>query len=234
MIRKLIATLVGSLLVASALSAQEPNIQRVSFFTFRAPSFPAKIFLRSGPEKFTEVELQGANTTSYYNVLNVGGSIALHGEPVVNEEGVSEYPVIGRLKSNPGWKRVFGVLNGVVQDGKIVYRGRSFEMSKRDFPDGSIKFANLSERPIRGLLGNQKVFFKPREIGTINMRRQKEGQLIDVVFQYKSPQSDKWTRMVSTRWAVKDEGRSLLLAFEDPVSKRMSTRTIPLREEARQ
>jgi len=219
------------LLVAGAWSeAQEPPTQQVSFFAFHAPSFPAKIYVRSRRGQFEEVLLEGANTTSPVKTVNVRGAIRIYGEAVANEEGELVRPVIGEIAAKRQWEKVFAVVVGEEEEDNTAYQGRAFELNEGRFPDGSIKVVNMTDRPLRGILGKQTVAFAPREMGTVRFKG-KKGSQIDVSFLYQRPESQKWVRMVASRWAIPDGGRKLMFIYQDPRTGRMRTKTIPIQEE---
>lgn len=207
----------------------EPPTQRVSFFAFKAPAFPAVIHVQTGADQFTEVKLFGANTSDPIRVVNASGTIEIHGKPVTDEKGELRYPVLGSIPADPAWKRVFAVLVGETGGDRIHYRGRSFEVSNSRFPEGGIQFVNLSDCAIRGKLGKDVVRFSPGQIDTIKFSNP-PGSLIDVVFQYQRPDTENWSRMIATRWTVRDSGRHLMFAFQDPETGRMTSKTLPIRD----
>lgn len=207
----------------------EPPTQRVSFFAFKAPSFPASIHVQTGADQFAEVNLVGANTSDAISVVNCTGAIRIYGNPVTDEEGELKYPVVGTIKASSAWKRVFVVLAGDSEGTQIKFRGRSFEVSNNNFPEGSIQFVNLSDCAIRGKLGKDIVSFRPGQIDTIRFN-DRVGSLVDVVFQYRRPDTENWSRMIATRWTVLDSGRQLMLAFQDPETGRMGSKTLPIRD----
>jgi hypothetical protein len=220
----------GALLLACGLAAgAELPTQRVSFFAFHAPSFPAIIHVQTGTDQFAEVKLVGANTTDSISVVNATGAIRIYGKPVTNEEGGLKYPVLGIIKANSDWKRVFAVLIGDSEGAPTNFHGRSFEISDDRFPEGSIQFVNLSDCAVRGKLGKYIVGLRPGQIDNIKFS-DRVGALVDVVFQYQRPNTDNWSRMIATRWAVPDRGRRLMFAFQDPKTGRMSSKTLPLRD----
>lgn len=224
---------VACLLVSfqSLADGQELKTQKLSFFAFGLPVFPASIYVRTGPETYQEVALLGANTTEVIDVVFNSESRAIHiyDKPEVNEEGVTVYPIIGKAKTNPGWREAFVVLAGEKKDERVFYNCRVFQLSDSDFPDGSIKFANFSKAPIQGLLGKGNVVkIKPGAIKTLRYKKP-PGESIGVVFMYQQADSKQWRRMISTRWAVPKEGRRIMFAFQDPKGKSIRTKTLPIR-----
>ncbi|MGJ8726184.1 MAG: hypothetical protein ACSHYB_16630 [Roseibacillus sp.] len=211
-------------------SAQEGKIQRVSFYGYQTVEYPTIIYLRSGPGKFTELQLPGSNTTESVPVVNVQGGFGIFGAPTKNAEGEDIYPRLCRIKCSPNSPRAFAILSSVKRDGKIAFSGHAFPMTNKDFPEGSLKIANLSPALVRGKLGSQQAAFRPGEISTLKFN-DPVGELIDVIFQYKTQKDDKWSRMISTRWPVPADGRRLLFIFPDPSGKGMRSKTIPIRKD---
>lgn len=211
-----------------SLVAQEINTQKVGFFAFDAPKYPAEVYVRT-KEAYAKASLAGAATTSPMEVVNPDGIIRLYGEPTLNDEGEPVYPVIGEVKANAKWKEVFVVLNGIIKNDKPRWAGIAFPLTTNDFPDGSIKFVNLSDRPIRGIMGKGKFGIRPGAFETLRFQDPK-GSVIGVVFHYQKKGEKKWSRMISTKWVVPDEGRKLLFAFQNPKTGTMMTKTLPIRK----
>ena len=212
-------------------AAETLPTKKVGFFGFALPKYPASIFVRTGSESFKEVELLGANTTAMMDVVYDGdtGIIEIHGDPEVNAEGKTVYPVIGSARTKQQWKEAFVILAGKEEDGKITYATRIFPLSDDDFPMGTIKFANFSSAPIQGLLGKGNVVvIKPGAIETLRYKKP-PGESIGVVFMYQKEKTKNWRRMIATRWTVPETGRRIMVAFEDPSNQSIRTKTLPIR-----
>lgn len=217
------------LLLCPVLSSQEKApLQFVSFFGYDNVVRPTEIYLQTGKEAFTPLSLPGANATDAVKVLNPSGAIVIYGEPVTDPEGKVSYPRLGSIKCDPAWPKAFVIVSSIEKDEKIVFSGAAFALSNKDFPEGSIKVANLSPALVRGKVGPQEVDFKPGEIATIRFES-KPGSLVDVIFQYKMDRDTPWRRMMSTRWAIPESGRSLMFVAPNPRGTGMRSRTIPLR-----
>lgn len=218
-----------SLLLTALLSAQEKApLQSVSFFGYQNVVRPTEIYLQTGKEGFSPFTLPGANATDAIKVLNTSGAIGIYGEPVADAEGNLSYPRLGSVKCDPSWPNAFAIVSSIEKEGKILFSGTAFPIDNKDFPEGSMKLANLSPAIIRGKLGRQEVAFKPGEITTVRFE-DKPGALVDVIFQYKMDRATPWRRMMSTRWAIPETGRRLMFVFPNPRGKGLRSRTIPLR-----
>lgn len=216
--------------ILSPLLAQEAPTQMVSFFAYETVEVPTTIYLRTGPRKFTALELPGANATPAVQIINPKGVIGIFGPPEKNAEGEEVYPRLGGIKCNPAWPKAFAVISSIKKDDQTVFAGHAFALSNNDFPEGSIKIANLSPALVRGKLGSLEVAFKPGEISTVRFK-ESAGSLVDVIFQYKENKDAKWARMISTRWPVPEAGRRLMFVFPDPRGKGMRAKTIPIRND---
>ncbi|MDQ8190499.1 hypothetical protein [Roseibacillus persicicus] len=216
--------------ISSPLSAQDPPTQMISFFAYQTVEVPTTIYLRTGPKKFTALELPGANATPAVHIINPKGQIGIFGPPEKNAAGEELHPRLGGIQCNPAWPKAFAIISSVKQDERTVFTGHAFAVSNNDFPEGSIKVANLSPARVRGKLGKQQVTLKPGEISTVRFQ-DPAGSLIDVIFQYRESKEANWARMISTRWPVPKNGRRLMFIFPDPRGKGMRAKTIPLRND---
>lgn len=214
-------------LLTLCATAEEVNTQKVGLFVFRAPKFPVELYVQN-VEGYTKVRIGGASTTKPNLMINPDGVLRFYGEPVLNEEGLPIYPLVGRVKANKSWREAFVVLTGVKKDDKTQFTGTSFPLSNQDFPPGSIKFANLSNNKIQGLVGSAKTVIGARELKTIRFK-DPVGESIPIAFRYLIESEDKWYRMISTRWAVPEKGRTLFFAFQDPKNGTMLSKSIPIR-----
>ena len=212
-------------------SAESLPTQKVGFLAFALPEYPATIFVRTGRESFEEVELFGANTTAMMDVVcdPESESIRIYGRPEQDEEGKMVHPVIGSARTSLKWKQAFVILAGKKKGERVTYGTRVFPVSDQDFPEGTLKFANFSKSPIEGLLGKGNVVkVEPGAIETLRYKKP-PGESIGVVFMYRQEETRQWRRMIATRWAVPAKGRRIMLAYEDPESHTIRTKTLPIR-----
>ena len=225
------AVVVWMLSLAGSSFAEDLKKQRLGFFAFGVPEFPASIYVRTGAREFKEVELMGANATAMMDVVfdAEAACILLYGAPVSNAEGGLIHPVVGRAKTNASWREAFVILAGEKKGEEVEYKSRVFQLSDSDFPDGTLKFANFSNSPIQGMLGKGNVAeIKPGRIETLRYKG-KPGESIGVVFMYQQRESEKWRRMIATRWAVPKDGRRLMVAYQEPGGRTVRTKTLPIR-----
>ncbi|MEM9081737.1 MAG: hypothetical protein AAGC74_13720, partial [Verrucomicrobiota bacterium] len=209
-------------------AGQEKNTQKVGLFAFQPATNPAKVYVET-LQGFEMISLGGAAAANPVSMVNSDGFVRLYDEPVKDEEGELIYPVIGKIVSNASWNEVFIVLYGELKDGKPSYKGRTIELSKNAFPKGSFKFANFSQRKIRGILGNTKCQIAPNGIDTVRFE-DPPGEAIGVKFAYLSPRDNSWAKMISTKWVVPRDGRRIIFAFQNPDNGVMMTKTIPIRD----
>lgn len=221
--------LLSALLGSPLLAQEKAPLQSVSFYGYQNVVRPTEIYLQTGKNAFLPFILPGANATDAVKILNPSGAIGIYGAPVTDAEGKVSYPRLGSIKCDPAWPHAFAIVSSIEKEGKILFSGTAFPLDNKDFPEGSIKLANLSPAIVRGKLGKQEVGFRPGEISTLRFA-DKPGALVDVIFQYKMDREAPWRRMISTRWAIPETGRSLMFVFPNPKGQGLRSRTIPLRD----
>lgn len=210
----------GGLLHAQEKPARIP----ASFYCFRFAGQLQDIHLRTGAKDYQKIELSTANMVGPVPVVVVDGIITLHRQQT-DPEGNVIYPLVGSARIGSIRKPLI-VLFPAPQDDKFAYRTLTIDRSDTRFPLGSYQFINLSPHPMRGLVGKTRLDSKP---GTVsNLRPEgKPGEIMTVVFEYHD--GSLWRPMTQTRWACRDDRRSLLCAYLDPRDKRVKMRAIPER-----
>lgn len=211
------------------VAEEEVVIQRVSFFAFSSPRFPVEVFYQSGKGKFDQLNLYGANTTPVLPVLNQKGAVHIYGEPVANAEGELVHPSIGTAKLDPKIPKALVILFADPEAKELRFDGRAIPISINDFPDGSVKFANLTDQRIRCRMGEAFYGIEPSSFETLRYK-DPAGTVIGVLFQSES-KDNTWQRMISTKWNVPNSGRTIVFAFPNPATGSPSTKSLPLPED---
>jgi len=212
-------------LLSSSAHAQEkvPTLSS-TFYCFRYAPELQSVYVRTGAQTYMEVELSTANLVGPMNAALVDGVITLHRKDT-DSEGKTIYPLVARAKIG-AIKHPLIVLVPGKKDGKLSYRSLVLDRSDAKFPLGSYQFVNFSTHPVRAKIGTGGIQIRPGK-AKIFKPKGSPGEMMPVIFQYHD--GEHWRRMTSTRWANRDDRRSLICAYLDPADKRMKMRSIPER-----
>jgi hypothetical protein len=218
-------SLIALLATAAPLPAQQqlPRLP-TSFYCFGYAAGLQDVFVRSGAEAFQKIELSTANMVGPLAAVVADGAITVHRKET-DAEGKDSYPPVGSARIGAVRKPLL-VLFPAPRDEPLPYRMLTLDRSDARFPLGSYQFINLSPHPMRGLVGQTRLDAKP---GSVNNLKPKgtPGEVVNVVFEYHD--GTLWRPMTQTRWAIRDDRRSLICAYLDPRDKRVKMRAIPER-----
>lgn len=224
---KTLVTLVLTLLCLSVLNAEEEKFTKIdiSIYTFDyAEKHKTIHFQKPQGEKLEAVRLSTANILGPFStIMNESRAVSLHTE-VINQEGITVYPVIAIAKVPSQIKEPLFILSP--SDGKYAYQIFVIDSNVDDFPYGSFKMVNFSQHPVRGLVGKTQVYSKPKSITFFNPS-DNVTDLLDVHFQYKL--TEVWKTFGRTRWVNEKTKRKLLCAYIDQKTERMRIRSLPLK-----
>lgn len=213
-------------LFTTSLFAQSraPTSIEISIFTFEYAEGYQTVLLNSKKDTYDELRLSSANILGPFKVLlSEERELGLYRRDQT-EDGETIYPSIARVKIPAKIKEPLLVL--VPTPGEQAYASLVIDRSLSDFPEGTFKLINFSNKDIRALIGKTRVFAASRKVTPFNPFSNEE-DLLDVHFQYKSEES--WKTFGRTRWVNEQAGRTLLCAFFDEDRNRMQIRGIPLR-----
>jgi len=217
----LLATTFGGI----SLHAQEkPRKIQTSFYCFRYANNLKDIYVRTGAESFGLIELSTANMIGPVGVVVTGGGISLHRQKV-KADGSTVYPRVGWAKLGTVLKPLVILFPGPKED-KLPYRVLTIDRSATKFPLGSYQFINLSPYAMRGMVGKTRIDSKSASVSNLRPSGT-AGEMMNVIFEYHD--GKQWRPMTKTRWAYRDDRRSLLCAYLDPRDKRVKMRSIPER-----
>lgn len=105
------------------------------------------------------------------------------------------------------------------------YQAIIIDLSLERVPVGCYLLMNLSPLELRGFVGSNQVVVSAEGVTQIIPSSVDEG-FLDVHFEYESPEG--WKTFARTRWVNKTGKCSLLLAYQDPKTKRMKIKGIPI------
>lgn len=207
------------------LAAQEtPTKVATSFYCFRYADKLQDIYVRTGATAYQKIELSTANMIGPVAVIPAEGAVTLHRKDTA-DDGTEIYPLVGRAKLGSIRKPLVVLFPGP-KDDKLPYRTLTIDRNDARFPMGSYQLINLSARPIRGLVGKTRLEAKPSSVNSLRPKAD-PGDMMTVIFEYHD--GKQWRPMTKTRWAYRDDRRSLLCAYLDPRDKRIKMRAIPER-----
>ena len=221
--RRLLAHLVTtSLAVLPLAAAGQADKLPLSVFCVEFATSLKSVYLEGSGNKHTKVELSTANVVSAGEAPLVDGLVALYGPPTSG----SEYPVVASAK--PGAiRKPLMVLVPNPEGEQPPYHSTLVDMAPDGFPLGSYQIVNLSPHPVRFKTGdkakeiapNAEMLFKPAI---------KDGEVVAVTVEYKL--GDDWLVASSSRWAGRMDRRTLVCIHQNPQTKRMLIKSVPLRE----
>jgi hypothetical protein len=215
--------LLACLLTPLVAAPEAPPTIPVSIYCFAyAPNLDT-VHLRTGAASYQKVELSTANIVGPQQALVDNGTITLHRQEAA-PDGTTTWPVVGRVRLPADCPRALLLLLPAPAGEALPYRGLAFVHTNRDFPLGSMKMVNLSPFAVRGAVGAATVTIRSGGVETFQPRGE-AGESVPVLFEYQ--RDDRWQRMTATRWALREDRRSLICIFEHPVTKRMNMRSIP-------
>ena len=217
--------LILAIISSGVLQAQEPPPKvPTSFYCFRYAENLKDVFVPTGAAAYQKIELSTANMIGPVPVLAPEGSLTLHRRDTA-EDGTEIYPLVGRAKLGSIRSPLVILLPGP-KDGKLPYRTLVLDRDDAKFPLGSYQFINLSSHPMRGLIGKTRLEAKPFSVKSLRPKAA-PGDMMTVIFEYND--GKHWRPMTKTRWAYRDDRRSLLCAYLDPSDQRVKMRSIPER-----
>ena len=208
----------------SVTGAQEkPPRVATSFYCFQYAPGLEDVFVRTGAKAFQKIELSTANMIGPVSIVSIDGVVTVHRQDT-DEDGNMIYPVAGTAKVSGGVsKPLVLLLPGGEQAG---YRTLVMDRSNARFPMGSYQFVNLARFPVRGLIGKTPVAVRSGGVSNIKPAGD-PGEMVTVLFEYND--GTRWRTMTKTRWAIRDDRRTLMCSYVDPRTQRVKLRSIPER-----
>lgn len=224
--KNILYSILACALFTNSLLAQSraPTSIEISIFTFEYAEGYQTVLLNTKKDTYDELRLSSANILGPFKVLlSEERELGLYRRDQT-EDGETIYPSIARVKIPADIREPLLVL--VPTPGEQAYASLVIDRSLGDFPKGTFKLINFSNKDIRALIGKTRVFAASKKVTPFNPFSNEE-DLLDVHFQYKTEES--WKTFGRTRWVNEESGRTLLCAFYDEDRNRMQIRGIPLR-----
>lgn len=182
------------------------------------------VFVKTSEGTYNGIALSTANVVSSGEVLVEDGKISLHGPSA----GETVYPVVATAEVS-GTRQPLLVLVPGKAAGGPAYQSKIVEGGIDPFPLGSFKFVNMSPNPVRVASG-EKVIEIAAGAESLYQPKIPAGESMPVTIDQKT--ADGWQLVSSAQWASREDRRTLVCFLLDPVSKRMTVKSVPLREAA--
>ena len=203
---------------------EKPSRIPVSFYCFAYADGLQEVYVRTGADSYSEIQLSTANIIGPMEMILSDGAVTLHRKDK-DAEGREIHPLVGSAKIGRAGKPLL-VLFPAAKNDKLPYRTLTLDRSNANFPLGSYQFINVSPHPMRGRVGKTLLHSKPGSV--TNLRPEgAPGDVVAVVFEHHD--GKLWRPMTQTRWAIRSDRRTLLCAYLDPRDRRVKMRAIPER-----
>lgn len=157
-------------------------------------------------------------------VFNYQGApfLTFYVEDGVNEDGSIRYKQIAELNVSPAAKNLLLLF---IPKGDDTYKVISYADSMEDFPVGSFKFVNLTERQLAVNVGNNKLVIPPRGVEALSPKQLEDENNVDIKLA-KPDEEGSWDMAHSSRWGYSANNRAICFVYEDPQTKRIIIRRI--------
>lgn len=210
-------------LLATLLAAEPPPKIPASVYAFAYVPGHEKIHIMTGAQASEEIQLSKANIVGPVDALIVNGALHICDKPVT-VDGKVTHPVLSTAKIPQGISRALVILFPAAKGDKEPYRSLVLNHDLQDFPLGVYRMINISPHPIRGAIARNFIKAMPGGIADLGLDG-KPGTTSPVRFEFYD--QDRWNLLTETRCAIRKDRRWITCIFKDPVSGRMSIRSIP-------
>lgn len=211
-------------LLVQLISVQAQAID-LSVYALRYADDHKTVYLLNGEDEAVEIALSTARIVGpFHTVLDADANVILRSKKEI-EEGTVIYPPIAQAKLPRAIKEPVMILVPATES--LPYQAIMIDQSLESFPVGSYLLINRSPMEMRGKVGSNEVVVSA-ESATAIIPSSVDGDLLDVHFEYERPK-EGWRTFARTRWVNDKNKRSLLLAYQDPKTKRMKIRGIPVK-----
>jgi hypothetical protein len=211
--------MMSAILLHGQQKKSTPQIYCVAY----APNV-AELFVKERNDRFQRIEVSTANVLELAGVAAEGGSLSLYGP--ANDAGKHELAATAEI-ANVAHPLI--ILQPVA-DAAAPYAAKVIDADPARFSLGSYFMVNLSPHTVRMTLDQQSVEILPAETH-IYQPKAAEGEPLAITIDYKM--GEEWQILSRSNWANRKDRRSLVCIVEDPASKRMVIKSIPLRPSAK-
>ena len=179
------------------------------------------VFVKTGKDSYQSVALSSANVVTAKESMGADGKVSLHG-PGAGDEN---YPVVA-IADVPGHRRALFIMAAGKKGGDMAYETKVVEGDMSDFPMGTFKMVNLAPHPVRITSGGEVVEIKAGD-DYLYKQSAAAGTAVPVTIDHKA--GDDWQLVSSTKWAARNDRRTLVCFLLDANSGRMVVKSVPLR-----
>ena len=218
---------IGLGILSAARSKDEAKLAGkvpLSIFCFDYAAEHKSVRVKRGPEDLEPVKLSTANIVDAGQVVSEDGALRLYG---VSAEA-AEAPVLGSAKLD-GLREPLMILVPAGEEPGVAYRCRAVDRHLNKFPLGSCLFVNLTPHAVRVILGEETLEIAP-DTDRLVEPKVAAGEVMAVTVECRI--GDHWQAVSSSRWAHREDRRSLVTLHLSPRNGRVLMKSIPLRESA--
>ena len=217
-----LASLLIACLATPAMAAGNGTKLALSVFCPAYQEGLKTVFVKTGEGTYNSIALSTANVVSSGEVLVEDGKISIHGPSV----GDNVYPLVATADVS-GARQPLLVLVPGKDAGGLAYQAKIVEGDIEQFSPGGFKFVNLSPNRVRVTCGEKVIEI---DVGAESFYQPKipAGESMPVTIDQKT--GDDWQLVSSAQWASREDRRTLVCFLLDPVSKRMTVKSVPLRD----
>lgn len=203
------------------------------FYTMDYADQDREILLPSSKDDYEKISLSTANIYGpYKTTLTKENKLFLCDKnplPIDQQKDAPfTHPIIANIQIPSNIKEPLIIL--IPSKKSMKYEALVVERSVTDFPMGSYRMINFTNRNIRGMVGNTKVQIKPWKQAFFNPTKDSDNSnRYKVIFQFE--ENERWQTFGATTWTKRLNKRTLLFSYISPDNGKMKIRAIPIREQ---
>jgi hypothetical protein len=212
------------LFCSTFVHADEKKSSPLLYCVAYAPQL-SSLFFKQAEDRYQTVTLSTANIIEISEAPLEAGILSLFGP--ADENGKHTLAASADLSTTA---HPLIVLNPAAGEAQPPYTATVIDADPARFPLGSYLLVNLSPHPIR--ITHDKESIEIAASGThVYQPQVAAGEALAITIDYKL--EEEWVLLSSSNWSNRNDRRTLVCLIEDPASKRMTIKSIPLRPTAR-
>jgi hypothetical protein len=218
--RNLLLLFALALLTPPTAGANPEKAKPLLFCVSYAPGF-SSLFIKQADSRYQDIALSTANVIELAAAPIEKGTISLYGP--AGDDGKHALAATVELV---GTAAPLIVLNPAAAGANPPYTATVVDAAPAKFPLGSYHVVNLSPHLVR--INRDKTTVEIPAAGAhVYQAKSDDGAPLAITIDYKP--ENEWLLLSSSNWASRDDRRTLVCIVEDPSSKRMVIKSIPLR-----
>lgn len=205
---------------ATLVHADEKKSSPLLYCVAYAPQL-SSLFFKQADDRYQNVTLSTANIIEISAAPLEAGVLSLYGP--ADESGKHTLAASADLSATA---HPLIVLNPAAGKAEPPYTATVVDADPARFPLGSYHLINLSPHPIR-ITHDKESIEIPASGSHIYQPQVAAGEALAITIDYKL--EEEWLLLSSSNWSNRNDRRTLVCLLEDPASKRMTIKSIPLR-----